>query len=285
VLQCFPTAEKLARYLPKLLPTPPFTMLRTTTTRPILKGLNKVSSTRSSYSIAATVSSKINTTCRFSSNQRPRPIVPIFFRPATSVLRYATASKPPFDRIDKEAEKKILEKEIPAHPESVSGTSSTRQVFEGRAGQGERGDDGTDMLGGIKADIVSLFKTQNPIITMLYESLIFPQETIKETFALTDVPRESYYIGAAGVLPYVATSLSTVYLAWDINHAQASGTGTGVLFSPEFAHQLLSIIEPIQIGYGAVVSQTSQSIDLDSVRALSDTSPRLSPSSARSTGD
>jgi hypothetical protein len=84
------------------------------------------------------------------------------------------------------------------------------------------------------------------------------QETIKETFALTEVPRESYYIGLAGVLPYLTTSLSTVYLAFDINHAQA--TGSGLLFSPETAHHILSIIQPIQIGYGAVVRRNLSSI-------------------------
>ena len=56
----------------------------------------------------------------------------------------------------------------------------------------------------------------------------------------------------AGVLPYLATSLSTVYLAFDINHA--SETGSGFLFSPHVAEQLLHIIEPLQVGYGAVVS-------------------------------
>jgi hypothetical protein len=76
-------------------------------------------------------------------------------------------------------------------------------------------------------------------------------KTIKETFSLADVPRESLYIGAAGVIPYAATSLSTVYLAYDINHAH--DTGRGILFSPETAHQLLDIITPVQIGYGAVV--------------------------------
>ena len=86
------------------------------------------------------------------------------------------------------------------------------------------------MLGGIKADL----------------------KTIKETFALGDVPKESLYIGAAGVIPYAATSLSTVFLAWDINHAHA--TGNGVLFSLDTAHQLLDLVTPIQIGYGAVVS-------------------------------
>ena len=56
----------------------------------------------------------------------------------------------------------------------------------------------------------------------------------------------------AGVLPYLATSLSTVYLAFDINHASA--TGSAFLFSPQTAEQLLHIIEPLQVGYGAVVS-------------------------------
>ena len=55
----------------------------------------------------------------------------------------------------------------------------------------------------------------------------------------------------AGVLPYLATSLSTVYLAFDINHA--TETGSGFLFSPHVAEQLLHIIEPLQVGYGAVV--------------------------------
>ena len=55
----------------------------------------------------------------------------------------------------------------------------------------------------------------------------------------------------AGVLPYLATSLSTVYLAWDINHA--SLTGQGFLLSGDTAELLLHIIEPLQIGYGAVV--------------------------------
>jgi len=65
------------------------------------------------------------------------------------------------------------------------------------------------------------------------------------------VPKESLYIGLAGLIPYFITSVSTVGLAWDINHAQANGSG--YLFSPETAHQLLAILEPIQIGFGAVI--------------------------------
>jgi hypothetical protein len=78
------------------------------------------------------------------------------------------------------------------------------------------------------------------------------KQTIRETFSLKDVPREAYYVGMAGVLPYMATSLSTVYCAWEINHA--AETGTGLLMSERTAELLLHIIEPLQVGYGAVVS-------------------------------
>ena len=77
------------------------------------------------------------------------------------------------------------------------------------------------------------------------------QKTIKETFSLQEVPREALYVGLAGVIPYLATSASTAFLAWDINHAHQ--TGSGVFFSEQSAELLLHLIEPIQIGYGAVV--------------------------------
>lgn len=55
----------------------------------------------------------------------------------------------------------------------------------------------------------------------------------------------------AGVLPYLATSLSTVYCAWEIKHA--AETGVGLLMSGNTAELLLHVLEPLQIGYGAVV--------------------------------
>lgn len=147
-------------------------------------------------------------------------------RLTTIQLLYATnKAGPPFDVIDEKAEQKIAKTEIEPHPSEVSAESSVRHVFE-KSQSEEKGD---DMTGAIKADL----------------------KTIKETFSLADVPRESLYIGAAGVIPYAATSLSTVYLAYDINHAH--DTGRGILFSPETAHQLLDIITPVQIGYGAVI--------------------------------
>lgn len=49
----------------------------------------------------------------------------------------------------------------------------------------------------------------------------------------------------------MATSLATLYLSYGINHAPP--TGSGLFFPLETAQHYLSIIEPIQIGYGAVV--------------------------------
>jgi hypothetical protein len=77
------------------------------------------------------------------------------------------------------------------------------------------------------------------------------QKTIVDTFSLQDVPKEALYVGMAGVLPYLATSLSTVYLAYDIQ--LAANTGEGLLLSGQTAELLLHILEPIQLGYGATV--------------------------------
>jgi len=84
------------------------------------------------------------------------------------------------------------------------------------------------------------------------------QQTIRDTFSLEDVPRQAYYVGMAGVLPYLATSLSTVYCAYEINSAHEHGSG---LFIDEKTAELaLHVIEPIQVGYGAVVSSNPRPI-------------------------
>lgn len=59
-------------------------------------------------------------------------------------------------------------------------------------------------------------------------------------------------MGLAGVVPYLATSLATVYLSFDIQYA--STHGQGMLLDGAVAEQLLHIIEPLQLGYGASVS-------------------------------
>ncbi|EED24343.1 conserved hypothetical protein [Talaromyces stipitatus ATCC 10500] len=76
-------------------------------------------------------------------------------------------------------------------------------------------------------------------------------KVIKDTFTLKEVPKEALYFGLAGVIPYLATSLNTCYLAWEINNNVVNGSG--FLLSGETASFLLHLTEPIQIGYGAVI--------------------------------
>lgn len=75
---------------------------------------------------------------------------------------------------------------------------------------------------------------------------------IGETFSLKGVPKEAMALGMAGVLPYLATSLQTVYLSWEIN--RAATLGEGLIFSGQSAELMLHMLEPIQVGFGAVVS-------------------------------
>ena len=59
-------------------------------------------------------------------------------------------------------------------------------------------------------------------------------------------------MGLAGVVPYAVTSASTVFCAYEIK--RAASTGSGLIMSDQTAELLLHVIEPLQIGYGAVVS-------------------------------
>ncbi|KAJ5476380.1 hypothetical protein N7475_002109 [Penicillium sp. IBT 31633x] len=76
-------------------------------------------------------------------------------------------------------------------------------------------------------------------------------KVIKETFSLSEVPKQALYLGMAGVVPYVATSLQTVYLSYEINRAAA--LGDGLIFNGQSAELMLHMLEPIQVGYGAVI--------------------------------
>ncbi|KAL9038805.1 MAG: hypothetical protein Q9180_002911, partial [Flavoplaca navasiana] len=154
------------------------------------------------------------------------------YRPlSTSLQRWAIAPpkhpETPYDHIDKKHEKDVGKSELEPHPEEVSMDSSVHQVFQEKGVPETEKDE--DMLAGVYSDV----------------------KTIKETFALNEVPREALYVGLAGVIPYLATSASTVYLAWDINHAALEGQG--FLLSGQTAELLLHIIEPLQIGWGAVI--------------------------------
>lgn len=64
---------------------------------------------------------------------------------------------------------------------------------------------------------------------------------------MKDVPKDLSLMGLAGLVPYVGTSATSLFLAWDLTHAQP------YLISAETAQNLLDVVEPIQLGYGAVL--------------------------------
>ncbi|CAF3556120.1 unnamed protein product, partial [Fusarium graminearum] len=80
-------------------------------------------------------------------------------------------------------------------------------------------------------------------------------EVVKDTFTFTNVPRESRILGLAGTLPYLGTSLSTVFLAWNLNKDLPTGNSLydAIMVDHETAKYMLSVIEPLQLGYGAVI--------------------------------
>ncbi|KFY00641.1 hypothetical protein V490_01267 [Pseudogymnoascus sp. VKM F-3557] len=202
-------------------------MIRTTAAaRPISRGLANVISARAGYGPAIR---KASVTTQFHSlaAKRPQPAVPQFRPVLIPQLRYATKTGvPKLDKIDVEAEKKIAQSKLKSDPEAVTTDSSVRHVFESKGPMVE--EENNEVLSGLKEDL----------------------NTIKDSFALRDVPRESYYLGAAGTLPYMATSLATLYLSYGINHVPR---GSSLFFPLETAQHYLAVIEPIQIGYGAVI--------------------------------
>ncbi|KAI8944081.1 hypothetical protein F4801DRAFT_572908 [Xylaria longipes] len=130
--------------------------------------------------------------------------------------------------IDPEEDKKIARRKLTPHPESVSTESSVRHVYEP-----DPPDHARHVQKGVSDDL----------------------ETVKATFSLADVPKEPYFLGLAGTLPYLGTSISTVYLAWVLNSPwpTSSAFANNIMISPESASQLLATLEPIQLGYGAII--------------------------------
>ncbi|KAK5114426.1 hypothetical protein LTR85_010249 [Meristemomyces frigidus] len=203
-------------------------MLRSTATRSLLRSL--AANPTSSAPIRQQFRSQLCTISTRSQALKP-------FAPKTlGLTRWASTSakgdQKPMDAIDSRQETELAKQKLEAHPELVSSSSSTHALrSELGAAPGERGqgEEETEMMGGIKGDL----------------------KTIRDTFSLESVPRDAYYVGMAGVLPYMATSLATFYCAWDMNHA--AETGSGFLIDGKTAELALHIIEPLQVGYGAVI--------------------------------
>ncbi|RBR26442.1 uncharacterized protein FIESC28_00736 [Fusarium coffeatum] len=137
---------------------------------------------------------------------------------------------PPKQPIDYEAERKRGEQLLQADPSHVSTSSSTANTST--AAQGSKSAD-EDMNSELKHDI----------------------GIVKDTFTFTNVPRESRILGLAGTLPYLGTSLSTVFLAWNLNKEIPTGNAfyDTIMVDHETAKHFLNLLEPLQLGYGAVI--------------------------------
>ncbi|KAI0444013.1 hypothetical protein F4803DRAFT_283943 [Xylaria telfairii] len=142
---------------------------------------------------------------------------------------FATKSPNGFQQgIDPEEDKKIARRKLTSHPEAVTTESSVRHVYE------------PDSPGHAR-----------PVNEGISDDL----QTVKATFSLAHVPKEPYYLGLAGTLPYLGTSVSTVYLAWVLNTPwpASSAFANNIMIARESASQLLATLEPIQLGYGAII--------------------------------
>ena len=80
------------------------------------------------------------------------------------------------------------------------------------------------------------------------------QKVVGDTFSLAGVPKESRVLGLLGTFPYFGTSLSTLYLAWDLHKpGLTGGFGDALFLSHDSARYFLELLEPLQLGYGAVI--------------------------------
>ncbi|KAF3040516.1 hypothetical protein E8E12_007696 [Didymella heteroderae] len=152
-------------------------------------------------------------------------------RPQTAQLARITPIRSALSRRNltedqKKAEDRYAHEKLVPTPETVSMTSSIHPILSEQQTPSPEKD--VDMMAGVKSDI----------------------ETIKETFSLKEVPKEAYYMGLAGTIPYLGTSLATVLCAYEINHSVG---GQGNILSEHTATHLLHLLEPIQIGYGASI--------------------------------
>ncbi|KKY33173.1 putative mitochondrial inner membrane protein 1 [Diaporthe ampelina] len=130
---------------------------------------------------------------------------------------------------DKKFEKEVAQKKLESHPEQVTEESSVRAFYEGPE---TKATDPTTTAG-VKKDL----------------------KTLKDTLSLGEVPPVSLQLGLAGTLPYLGTSLATTYLSWDLNTEWPSQSQfvNHFLMSHESASHYLHLLEPIQVGYGAVI--------------------------------
>ncbi|RYO92847.1 hypothetical protein DL766_006271 [Monosporascus sp. MC13-8B] len=150
--------------------------------------------------------------------------------PSIQKTRYATKPPPRLQsERNPEEEKKAGERKLESNPAAVSSQSSVRHFYE----PDQRPRDEENFSKDLRHDL----------------------NIVKDAFRLNTVPKESYVLGLAGTVPYLATSISTVYLSWDLNTDFPSQSQfiNNLLISHESARHWLDLLEPLQLGYGAVI--------------------------------
>ncbi|KAH7149039.1 hypothetical protein B0J13DRAFT_523696 [Dactylonectria estremocensis] len=137
---------------------------------------------------------------------------------------------PPNQTITPEHEKKVAQEKLESDPSAVTTESSVRHVIE--KSQAPENDD-IDMSASLRHDI----------------------HAVRDTLSFRNVPRRYNILGLAGTLPYMGTSLSTLFLSWNLNKDLPTGNSLldSVFVDHDTARHLLDVIEPIQLGYGAAV--------------------------------
>lgn len=166
-------------------------------------------------------------------------------RPITAA--YSSDSRGPVKyEIDRKHEKEVAKQKLEVRPDEVSADSSVRPIIE---------------------------HSQNPEAEKLpsvSEALGKDLHAAKDAIALTEVPREAYALGLSGTIPYFFTSLSTVFLGWNIRSGPSTSPVTNsFMLSPESAQQMLQWLEPIQLGYGAVIISSLGAVHWVSVSSMS----------------
>ncbi|KAK9423418.1 hypothetical protein SUNI508_04312 [Seiridium unicorne] len=167
-----------------------------------------------------------------SKSRIPNRSLPSRILPLTHRTSYATKTKPLGNlqsKANPDEEKKWAESKLEPHPESVSTDSSVRHFLE--------------------------LPNQNDNAPPVSDGVAHDLGLVKETFALNTVPKESYVLGLAGTIPYLATSFSNVYLSWALNTDWPTSSNflNTILMSHDNARYWLGVVEPIQLGYGAVI--------------------------------
>ncbi|KAK6332722.1 hypothetical protein TWF696_002746 [Orbilia brochopaga] len=119
---------------------------------------------------------------------------------------------------------------LESNPAEVTTVSSIRPIFEtSQAAQQGADAEGPSLKTGLRHDL----------------------SIVRETFAFKEVPKEVLFFGAAGLVPYVATTACSLYLAWE--EGNIAEHGASHFITSETANTLLQSLEQVQVGFGAVI--------------------------------